>query len=120
MIKTARKKTINHHQKNKNNETVNQKIGHSTIVHGTIEMFIPEGGSHVRQALIFMPVIFTEDPTVTVTVYTTVTAVVVGVWGNEKVQAKGQYEVRVSAANVVSGEKVNEGYFCCNYVIIGT
>ena len=96
-----------------------KKIGHTTIVHGTIEMFIPQGGSHVRQALIFMTVLFAEDPIVNVTLYNTKSGAVFVVWGIDKVQAAGQYEVKVSAANVVKGEPVNEGCFYCDYVIIG-
>jgi hypothetical protein len=91
----------------------------TTMVYGTIDMFIPEGGSHVRQAIILIPCVsFIGNPTVTVTIYNNTPGTVFGVWAIDKVQQTGQYEVKVSATNVVKCEESN-GYFYCDYIIIG-
>ena len=97
-----------------------KKIDKDTImVFGTIDMFIPDGGSHVRQAIILIPSVnFSDNPTVIVTVYNNTVGTTFGIYGVDKVPQTGFYEVKVSATNAVAGEK-SEGAFFCDYVIIG-
>lgn len=99
-----------------------EKIDKSTIVYGSIKMFAPVGGSHVRQVIIQIPGLkFKDAPTVTVTIHNTTSGNVFGVWGITKDDTQtGLYQVKVSAANVVTGEKVDPKYdFYCDYIIVG-
>ena len=100
-------------------QTIIQIDSTTTMVFGTTKMFVPVGGSHVRQAIILMlGVYFVEEPTVTVTIHGDTAETVFGVWAIDKVHQTGQDEVKVSAANVTTGEK-SSGCFYCDYIIIG-
>ena len=92
----------------------------TTMIFGTIDMFVPNGGNHVRQAMIqFSGVEFSEEPTVNVTIHNNTAGIVFGVWGIDKVCEKGQNLIKVSAANISTLGEGSEGYFYCEYVIIG-
>ena len=68
--------------------------------------------------ILMLGVFFTDEPTVTTTIHNNSGGTVFGVYGIDKGHQKGQDEVKVSAANVQSGVK-SEDYFYCDYVIIG-
>jgi hypothetical protein len=101
-------------------QTIKKIDKNITMVFGTIDMFIPEGGNGVRQALIqFTGVEFSEEPTVNVTIHSNKTGLVFGVWGIDKVGKNGQNLIKVSAANVSTLGEGSDGYFYCEYIIIG-
>jgi hypothetical protein len=100
-------------------QTIKKIDNTTTMVFGTIDMFIPEGGNHVRQAIILIPKVdFSDEPTVNVTIHNNTAGTIFGVWEIDKVRQTGQYEVKVSAANIVTDEG-SDGYFYCEYIIIG-
>jgi hypothetical protein len=101
------------------------KLDGDTVMAAGIErMAIPEGGAHVREAAIQVPLKFAERPTVTATVSPRsgpgIAGTVFGVFVIKVVPINGglHTQVVVQATNVQKGVPV-EGEFGCDYVIVG-
>jgi hypothetical protein len=89
---------------------------------GIKSTFIPEGGAHVRQVFIDLPVRFNGRPAVTALVHPRENPAAGGVAFviyNVTVVASGtSTRVKISATNNAVGQPV-DGLFECDYVIIG-
>ena len=94
-------------------------IGNNLLVYGRALMIIPQGGKHIRQVAVYIPVTFNGTPSVTAPVYSPESPGTMFSLYNVKVNDLGyQTQVAFSAANVQIG--VPSDYtFICNYVVTG-
>jgi hypothetical protein len=84
-------------------------------------MFIPQGGSSVRQCVFFLPTLLQQDPVVQITI-DPVDAIggtqVMGIYGITVVPNGTQTEIKISI-QTPTGQAVSGRYFC-NLTVIGT
>jgi hypothetical protein len=100
------------------------RVNGSAICSGVEPMQIPEGGSHVREALIRVPAKFLGRPAVVATTHPRtgdgIAGTVFGVFVIKVNEVPNTNEtlIDIQATNVQKGVAV-EGDFDCNYTIIG-
>jgi len=99
------------------------RVGDSSICSGIEPTFIPEGGSHVRQVFIRLPVQFVGRPAVTAIVHPRENPAAAGIAFpvfNITVTLLGTTgtQLKISAINNTPAQPV-DGLFECDYVVIG-
>ena len=89
-----------------------------TIIAETLEMGIPAGGKHVRQAAVFLPR-FKSEPTVTATVHSKdSTGTMFSIWNITYADTGHSTELKFSAANVEIKQH-SDFHYLCSYTAIG-
>ncbi len=104
--------------------TIVLRVNDTLVCSGVEPMFIPEGGAHVRAAVVRIPASFGDRPAVTATVRATSGSGAVGqVFGiyNIKVDelGPGDTQIAIEAANVSKEGVPIKGDFYCDYVVMG-
>ena len=93
-------------------------IGDMCICAGTVQMIIPEGGSHVRQADVRLRK-FIGTPTVTASISSPDSnGTMFSLWSNQINDLGSETQIVFSAANVEIGKRSHFTYFV-SYVVIG-
>lgn len=83
-----------------------------TIIAETLEMGIPAGGKHVRQAAVFLPR-FKSEPVVTATVHSKDSnGTMFSIWNITYLDTGHSNELKFSAANVQIGQHSDYQYLC--------
>lgn len=98
------------------------RIDGMVLCSGIMNTFIPEGGAHVRQGVVDLPVQFNGRPTVTAVVHPRENPAAGGVafviYNITVVPSGTGTRVKISATNNAVGQAV-DGLFECDYVIVG-
>ena len=95
-----------------------EELGPMRIAYGNALMVIPEGGAHVREVEIRVP-LFSGPPAVTATVFSPESpGTAFAIFDIKAQPLEGQTQIVVAAANVDIGKPVTYEYWC-SYVIVG-
>ena len=94
------------------------EVGKVAIFAGTVEMFIPAGGKHVRQAFVFLPR-FKAEPVVTATIHSKDSSgTMFSIWNITYVDTGSAAELKFSAQNV-EVKKDSDFHYLCSFTAIG-
>ncbi len=94
------------------------RVGDTLICSGSVPMVIPQGGAHVRQVEIRLP-LFAQKPTVTATLHSPETpGNIFGIFSIKTNRLGNQTQIVITASNVQGAVNVPFTYFC-DFVVIG-
>jgi len=93
------------------------EIGDVAIVAGTVPMFIPQGGNHVRQAIVSLPR-FKTEPVVTATVHSKdSTGPMFGIWNIQYKDEADSTVIKFSAQTLQPAG--NDLHYLCSFTAMG-
>ena len=88
-----------------------------TILAGSVPMFIPQGGNHVRQAFVRVP-LFKARPVITATVQANDSpGNMFAFWSIEYIELAGYATIKFSAQSVAKDG--NNFHYVCDFTVVG-
>jgi hypothetical protein len=96
------------------------KLNEAHAYRGSVKMGIPTGGAHVRQVAIFIPELFPQKPTLSLTVYpVNGTGAMFVSYDVTVINNGSQTEIKVTAQNTVLDQAVPDLDVWLDFLVIG-
>ncbi len=96
------------------------KLNEAHAYRGSVKMSIPIGGAHVRQVTIFIPELFPQKPTLSLTVYPlNGSGTMFVIYDVTVVNNGNETEIKVTAQNTVLDQAVPDLDVWLDFLVIG-